>query len=105
MPGPAWPGKLWAWRVTRATSQPLWEWRFESECRSHVKGEIRSMSTLMVPLWALFLFVGIPTTLLWFLERQRLPGTCRSCGYSLAGLATGSKCPECGKEGAHGGYQ
>ncbi len=47
------------------------------------------------------ILLGVPTFFLFRAERRakRLASinACPSCGYSLAGLASGAKCPECGK--------
>jgi hypothetical protein len=49
-----------------------------------------------VPLWILFVAIGLPTTWLWRLDRRRpAPGACR-CGYDLTGNTSG-RCPECGQ--------
>ncbi len=52
-----------------------------------------------MPLWTLGATAGLPAAWLWRcdLRARPRPGRCPSCGYSLAGLAEGSKCPECGK--------
>ncbi len=52
-----------------------------------------------LPLWIPTLLTAIPSVLLWraHLRRRRRAGDCPVCGYSLAGLAPGAACPECGR--------
>ena len=50
----------------------------------------------LLPLWMPMLLAGIPTVLLWWLDRRRAaPGHCAKCGYNLTGNVTGV-CAECG---------
>lgn len=54
---------------------------------------------LRLPIWLPFtaaLLVAVLAQRADALARHRA-GACPSCGYSLAGLTAGSKCPECGK--------
>ena len=49
-----------------------------------------------MPLPPLILLVGIPSAIVWYRERRRLPaGHCRRCGYDLTKNESG-RCPECG---------
>lgn len=51
---------------------------------------------LVTPLWIPFVLIGVPTALLWRLDRRRAaPGRCRKCNYDLTGNLSG-RCPECG---------
>ncbi|MCH7873067.1 MAG: hypothetical protein IID33_15330 [Planctomycetes bacterium] len=43
----------------------------------------------------LAIMIGLPTALLWFLDRRHPPGHC-PCGYDLTGNVSG-RCPECGE--------
>lgn len=52
--------------------------------------------TVTVPCWIPLLLVAIPTAILWWLDRRRIPpGHCQRCGYDLTGNVTGV-CSECG---------
>ena len=51
-----------------------------------------------IPLWMPFLAIGIPTAVMFFLDRRRIPPNhCRKCGYNLTGNVSGV-CPECGTQ-------
>ena len=69
-----------------------WQWSFEF-ARDRIGWRA------VVPLWAPFLLSAFGAGLLWRAEvcarRRAGAGHCTSCGYDLAGNATGV-CPECG---------
>ena len=50
-----------------------------------------------VACWIPFLIVALPTGILFWRDRRRIPpGHCKKCGYDLTGNTSG-RCPECGK--------
>ncbi len=63
---------------------------------SYKGGEI-SYTGVLVPLWMPLLAVAIPTAILFWRDRRRIPpGHCQQCGYDLTGNVSG-RCPECGE--------
>jgi hypothetical protein len=56
---------------------------------------IRERTYLIIPLYAVFVAVGLPTLLVWRFVPKFPRGHCRRCGYNLKGL-TEARCPECG---------
>jgi hypothetical protein len=74
---------------------PSWAWWLEVDRRSVSLPEWLYVN---VPLWMPLVVLAAPTGLLWYRRfRSRYgPGFCPKCGYSLAGLAAGVECPECG---------
>lgn len=50
---------------------------------------------LVLPLWIPWLFVAMPTVILWRREARGPVGCCAHCGYDLTGNVTGV-CSECG---------
>lgn len=81
-------------------------WHFQSEYakyrwwfRWHWKSG--GPSLIVVPLWVPLLLLAVPTAVLFYRDRRRIPpGHCRKCGYNLTGNASGV-CPECGAKIAH----
>ena len=51
---------------------------------------------LTIPLYIPLLCTGFASFLLWRRSARPLRGLCARCGYDLRGMATGSRCPECG---------
>lgn len=59
---------------------------------------VRQCRTMLwIPLWVILVAVGIPTMVVWRWPRQRVRGTCPTCGYNLTGNVSG-QCPECGRQ-------
>jgi len=76
----------------RFVSPPQWIWL------PHVSFGEFVVFSFNLPLWIPLVLLAAPATELWRKDlRRQAPGLCPSCGYSLAGLAAGAKCPECGK--------
>ena len=51
---------------------------------------------VILPPWILLPAFAIPTAILLYRDRRRIPpGHCQKCGYNLTGNTSG-KCPECG---------
>lgn len=51
---------------------------------------------IILPGWFAILLLGIPTGILFWLDRKRFGvGKCAACGYDLTGNKSGT-CPECG---------
>ncbi len=73
-----------------------WHWGFQWGNDRTVRA-----SPYAVPIWFPFLITAVPTSYIWIRGRRRAPNTCTSCGYSLAGLAVGAPCPECGSTSAN----
>jgi hypothetical protein len=61
------------------------------------------LTVVHVPLWAPLLIAALPTAVLCWRDRRRIPpGHCPTCGYNLTGNVSG-RCPECGQAVASGG--
>lgn len=55
-----------------------------------------SMMIVIVPYWLLLSISAIPTAILVYRDRRKIPpGHCRTCGYDLRSITSG-RCPECG---------
>ena len=55
------------------------------------------LKMVVIPLWLPLVVVTIPTAILLYRDRRRIPpGHCQKCGYNLTGNTSG-RCPECGK--------
>jgi len=61
-----------------------------------------SVDAYFAPLWIPVILFAAPTFWLWLRDKPGSNAFCRcpKCGYSLAGLAPGAACPECGKSAA-----
>lgn len=64
--------------------------------RYSTDGPHTGSEVLVLPMWFILLFTGVPTAWLSRIDRRTQPGQCHACGYDLAGLADGAVCPECG---------
>jgi hypothetical protein len=57
---------------------------------------VPALQSMSLPLWMPLVLVAVPTAVLWWRDRRRVPpGHCQRCGYDLTGNTSGI-CPECG---------
>jgi hypothetical protein len=89
-------------RLYAESRKHLPEWACSFEFRSGRAWEILwtapKFNDAAVPLWVPFIFIAGPSAWCAWHRRTKLgEGGCRVCGYSLAGLAAGAACPECGR--------
>jgi len=92
---PPWKDAETGWRVVSDELErklPVqWEAMFHGTPRA------RSAS---IPIWQALLAVGLVAMIGWRMDaiavRRVRKGLCCGCGYDLAGIAKGAKCPECG---------
>jgi hypothetical protein len=60
-------------------------------------GLVVPYSILLIPWWMPLALAAVPTAWVWWRRLRAGPTACRACGYELAGLPRGSRCPECGR--------
>jgi len=93
-----WPGYQSGWQIAhewiaRERRPLIWE--------SEVRWE-PNWRRAAIPIWQILFWIGAVTVIAWRLdvisERRARRGMCRGCGYDLAGIAKGARCPECGRE-------
>ncbi|MBN1858452.1 hypothetical protein JW848_04525 [Candidatus Bipolaricaulota bacterium] len=97
----------WVFRTVQfADGEVLFSYEFDPSVSMSLPDDLIDWSWLQVngfyiglvlPLWIPFVIAVIPTGVLWYLDRRRIPpGYCRKCGYDLTGNVSGV-CPECGE--------
>jgi hypothetical protein len=86
-----WVSRPWelGWQVRVPPASPWWRPLYQRSAGG---------TLVLIPLWVLFLIAAIPTGLLWWCDRRRIPpGHCQNCGYNLTCNVSGV-CPECGEK-------
>jgi hypothetical protein len=82
-------------KVLEVQKRPTWQCDWHSAWGTGKSGAF-SYSWMNIPLGMPLLLVGIPTMLVFWRDRRRIPpGHCQACGYDLTGNTSGV-CPECG---------
>ncbi len=77
--------------VTDYMSPPSWKFIIDQRSRGS------QYSGFYGPFWFWLLLAGIPTVLLWWIDRPKArAGHCTACGYDLSTLPPRAPCPECG---------
>ena len=93
---PLWRG--WSAGVLPEPGVLPWRWLPSSHEVLHPSSPMVDADVLTIPLWIPFLAIVLPTALLFWLDRRRIPpGHCQKCGYNLTGNVSGV-CPECGEK-------
>jgi hypothetical protein len=80
----------------RLLESPGLRWRFYLDVSSDPAGD--RWFSVFIPLWVPVALAFATTAFLWWRVQRDGSGPrhCPKCGYSLAGLAAGAACPECG---------
>ncbi|MGQ9648765.1 MAG: hypothetical protein ACUVXJ_01495 [Phycisphaerae bacterium] len=69
----------------------------EVDLSGQASGTGELLPYVRLPLLFSLMIVGIPTVLLFWFDRHRIPPhCCQKCGYNLTGNVSGV-CPECGE--------
>jgi len=89
--------------LERLYSQQRWLVDWRPFTRHTTSDFFQSRTTVRFALWPIPLLLWTPAALLLrsgiLARRRAITGSCANCGYSLAGLAHGAACPECGNGG------
>jgi hypothetical protein len=90
--------RTWSWGITGASNGPPWRGGFLWDRPNAIVGVAWYVgASLLYPA----ILTTVPAALLWYADRRRSgPYACATCGYDRTGLATESKCPECGAAAA-----
>ena len=87
--------------VSMSGESPLWRWTLIRQTGDEDRDGDFKTSKTRVGLWPVPLLLWPPAALLLrsgiVARRRAMKGACPKCGYSLAGLAVGASCPECGR--------
>ena len=109
---------LWRGRLRSAwyanTNEPGWvrspagnSWSFDGPDGFYVDWFPKWWSTadlrlVCLPLWIPFMLTTLGALVAWRASKRVPGGTCPTCGYSLLGLPSVDRCPECGATSQRG---